>query len=194
VPRPRQACNQFLIDDELPTLIHTGTYDHYEPVRAAISQVLDPARLAQIVLLHLGGRRERRHGSIHGRSPTVGSPTLDPADVRAAPEVALRPARGGTRAGAQPGLEPGLVLREARARRAPQSESAAAAAAMIRTMTIRNSSTWTAEERAREERARTIRARQDREKTPEERLEETLRLSKLISELQQGAARDVPGR
>ena len=128
----------------------------------------------------------------HGRLP----PTLDPADVRAAPEVALRPppARGGTRAGAQPGLEPGLVLREARARRAPQSESAAAAAAMIRTMTIRNSSTWTAEERAREERARTIRARQDREKTPEERLEETLRLSKLISELQQGAARDVPGR
>ena len=46
----------------------------------------------------------------------------------------------------------------------------------------------------REERARTIRARQDREKTPEDRLEETLRLSKLMSELQQGAARDVPGR
>jgi hypothetical protein len=65
---------------------------------------------------------------------------------------------------------------------------------MIRTVTIRNSLTWTPEERAREERARTIRARQDREKTPEDRLEETLRLSKLMSELQQGAARDVPGR
>jgi hypothetical protein len=60
---------------------------------------------------------------------------------------------------------------------------------MIRTMTIRDSSTWTPEERAREERAREIRARRDREKTPEDRLEETLRLSKLMSELQQGAAR-----
>ena len=65
---------------------------------------------------------------------------------------------------------------------------------MIGTVTIRKPSTWTPEERAREERAHTIRARQDREKTPEDRLEETLRLSKLISELQQGAARDVPGR
>jgi hypothetical protein len=65
---------------------------------------------------------------------------------------------------------------------------------MIRTMTSRNSSTWTPEERAREERARTIRARRDRAKTPEDRLEETLRLSKLMSELQQGAARDVPAR
>jgi hypothetical protein len=64
---------------------------------------------------------------------------------------------------------------------------------MIRTMTIRKSSTWTPEERAREERARTIRARRDREKAPEERLEETLRLSRLMSELQQGVARDVPG-
>jgi hypothetical protein len=59
---------------------------------------------------------------------------------------------------------------------------------------MRNSSTWTPEERAREERAGMIRARQDREGTPEDRLEETLRLSKLMSELQQGAARDVPGR
>jgi hypothetical protein len=65
---------------------------------------------------------------------------------------------------------------------------------MIRTMTIRSPATWTPEERAREERARAIRARQDRSKTPEDRLEEILRLSKLMSELQQGAARDVPGR
>jgi hypothetical protein len=65
---------------------------------------------------------------------------------------------------------------------------------MIGTVTIRKSSTWTPEERARDERAQTIRARQDREKTSEDRLEETLRLSKLIGELQHGAARDVPGR
>jgi hypothetical protein len=122
------------------------------------------------------------------------SPTLDPGDVSAALEVALGLARGGTSVWAQPGLEPGLVLREARAQGALKSESAAAVAAMIRTMTIRNSSTWTPEERAREERARTIRARRDRAKTAEDRLEETLRLSKLMSELQQGAARDVPGR
>jgi hypothetical protein len=65
---------------------------------------------------------------------------------------------------------------------------------MIGTVMSGKPSTWTPEERAREERARTIRARQDREKTPEDRLEETLRLSRLMSELQQGAARDVPGR
>lgn len=53
---------------------------------------------------------------------------------------------------------------------------------------------WTPEERAREERARAIRSRQDREKTPEERLEETLGLSRMMSELQQGATRDVPSR
>lgn len=47
--------NQFLIDDEQPALIHTGTYDHYEAVRAAIAEVLDPARLAHIVLLHWEG-------------------------------------------------------------------------------------------------------------------------------------------
>jgi hypothetical protein len=75
-----------------------------------------------------------------------------------------------------------------------ESEPVAAATGMIGTVTTRNSSTWTPEERAREERARTIRARRDRAKTPEDRLEETLRLSKLMSELRQGAARDVPGR
>jgi flavorubredoxin len=47
--------NQFLIDDERPTLIHTGTYGMYEGVRTAISEVLDPARLEHIVLLHWEG-------------------------------------------------------------------------------------------------------------------------------------------
>jgi hypothetical protein len=65
---------------------------------------------------------------------------------------------------------------------------------MMGRVTIRDSSQWTVAERAREERVRAIRGRQDRAKTPEDRLEETLRLSRLMSELRQGAARDVPGR
>ncbi len=44
--------NQFLIDDERPTLIHTGFYDSYDAVRAAVAQVLDPKRLAYVVLGH----------------------------------------------------------------------------------------------------------------------------------------------
>jgi flavorubredoxin len=47
--------NQFLIDDELPTLVHTGEYAQYERIRGAIREVLDPARLANIVLLHWEG-------------------------------------------------------------------------------------------------------------------------------------------
>jgi flavorubredoxin len=44
--------NQFLIDDELPTLVHTGFYESYEAVREAVAQVLDPSRLAYVVLCH----------------------------------------------------------------------------------------------------------------------------------------------
>jgi hypothetical protein len=51
---------------------------------------------------------------------------------------------------------------------------------------------WTPEERAREERVTAIRSREDQAKRPEQRLEETLRLSRLVAELQQDAARDVP--
>ena len=47
--------NQFLIADERPTLIHTGMYQLYEPVRKAIAEVLDPATLSSIVLLHWEG-------------------------------------------------------------------------------------------------------------------------------------------
>src|SRR6476661_6108123 len=47
--------NQCLIDDELPTLIHTGEHGAYENVRTAISEVLDPARLAHVALLHWEG-------------------------------------------------------------------------------------------------------------------------------------------
>jgi flavorubredoxin len=44
--------SQFLIDDERPTLIHTGFYDAYEAVRAAVAELLDPKRLAYVVLGH----------------------------------------------------------------------------------------------------------------------------------------------
>lgn len=47
--------NQYLLDDELPTLVHTGNYDQYENIRAAIGEVLDPAKLAHLVLLHWEG-------------------------------------------------------------------------------------------------------------------------------------------
>jgi flavorubredoxin len=47
--------NQFLIDDERPALIHTGMRGLHGSIRAAIAQVLDPARLAHILLLHWEG-------------------------------------------------------------------------------------------------------------------------------------------
>jgi flavorubredoxin len=54
-PQAGITFNQFLIDDEAPTLVHTGRYDDYELVADAIGEVLDPARLANIVLLHWEG-------------------------------------------------------------------------------------------------------------------------------------------
>jgi flavorubredoxin len=47
--------NQFLVDDERPALIHTGEHGSYENVRKAISEVLDPKRLAYVALLHWEG-------------------------------------------------------------------------------------------------------------------------------------------
>src|SRR3954453_21870359 len=44
--------NQFLIVDERPTLIHTGTHPMYDGVRRAVSQVIDPAKLAYVVVPH----------------------------------------------------------------------------------------------------------------------------------------------
>ena len=44
--------NQFLIDDEQPALIHTGTYPMYEDVSNAVAEVLDPKRLAYVVCPH----------------------------------------------------------------------------------------------------------------------------------------------
>ncbi|HJT81540.1 MAG TPA: hypothetical protein VJ719_10115 [Chthoniobacterales bacterium] len=47
--------NQFLIDDEQPTLIHTGMHGLYDGIRKAVTEVLDPARLKNIILLHWEG-------------------------------------------------------------------------------------------------------------------------------------------
>jgi flavorubredoxin len=47
--------NQFLIDDEMPTLIHTGVHQEYDNIRKAVREVLDPTRLKYVVLLHFEG-------------------------------------------------------------------------------------------------------------------------------------------
>jgi hypothetical protein len=53
---------------------------------------------------------------------------------------------------------------------------------------------WTREEREREERVREIRAQRNRDRTPQERLEDTLRLSRFMSELRQSVPGDVRAR
>ena len=50
---------------------------------------------------------------------------------------------------------------------------------------------WTLEEITLEESARRARAKRDREKAAPERLEETLRLSRFMSELTQGVSSNV---
>src|SRR3712207_6086271 len=52
VPQAGITYNQFLIADEHPTLIHTGWYTMYEDVHEAIAAVLDPSRLAYIIVAH----------------------------------------------------------------------------------------------------------------------------------------------
>jgi flavorubredoxin len=61
--------NQFLIDDEAPTLIHTGRYDDYDAVVAAVGEVLDPARLANLVLLHWEGDENGGMDRFMSRAP-----------------------------------------------------------------------------------------------------------------------------
>src|SRR5258708_37687462 len=51
-PESRISLNQFLIDDDEPTLIHTGTFPMYADVRAAVAQVLDPSRLRYVIVAH----------------------------------------------------------------------------------------------------------------------------------------------
>jgi flavorubredoxin len=61
--------NQFLIDDEAPALIHTGRHDDYDAVVAALGQVLDPGRLAHIVLLHWEGDENGGMDRFMSRAP-----------------------------------------------------------------------------------------------------------------------------
>jgi flavorubredoxin len=68
-PQTGLTFNQFLIDDEAPALIHTGRHEHYEAVDAAIAQVLDPARLAHVVLLHWEGDENGGMDRFMARAP-----------------------------------------------------------------------------------------------------------------------------
>jgi flavorubredoxin len=44
--------NQFLIVDERPALVHTGTFPMYEQVRKAIAELIDPKKLAYVICPH----------------------------------------------------------------------------------------------------------------------------------------------
>jgi len=44
--------NQFLILDDAPTLIHTGAHPWYESVRKAVAELVDPKKLAYVVVPH----------------------------------------------------------------------------------------------------------------------------------------------
>ena len=55
-PAKRISFNQFLIQDEKPALIHTGTFPMYDDVRAAVAQVLDPSRLHYMALVQTPDR------------------------------------------------------------------------------------------------------------------------------------------
>src|SRR3954454_357457 len=61
--------NQFLIDDERPTLVHTGEWHRYNAIRGAIREVLDPATLANIVLLHWEGDENGGMDRLMGEAP-----------------------------------------------------------------------------------------------------------------------------
>jgi flavorubredoxin len=52
VPQAGITVNQFLIEDERPALVHTGVPQLYDGVRRAVAEVLDPAKLEYIALLH----------------------------------------------------------------------------------------------------------------------------------------------
>jgi flavorubredoxin len=52
VPEYGITFNQFLIEDDEPALVHTGIFQAFEEVHAAVGQVLDPARLRHVILGH----------------------------------------------------------------------------------------------------------------------------------------------
>src|SRR5439155_22800833 len=51
-PRYGISFNQFLIPDERPALIHTGPHYAYERVRKAVAEIVDPKKLAYVVVPH----------------------------------------------------------------------------------------------------------------------------------------------
>ena len=51
-PEKRISFNQFLIDDDEPALIRSGTFPMYNNVRATVTQVLDPSRLRHVIVPH----------------------------------------------------------------------------------------------------------------------------------------------
>jgi len=66
--------------------------------------------------------------------------------------------------------------------------------AMAEKSEVKPKGPWTPEEIACNERVAAARIEQDREKPLEQRLEETLRLSRFVSELRQGVPLDVRAR
>jgi len=68
-PEADLTFNQFLIDDEAPTLFHTGRYDDYDAVVAGVGEVLDPARLANLVLLDWEGDENGGMDRFMSRAP-----------------------------------------------------------------------------------------------------------------------------
>src|SRR5947207_3625096 len=46
------SMNQFLIVDDRPALIHTGTHPAYDAVRKAVAELIDPKKLAYVCVPH----------------------------------------------------------------------------------------------------------------------------------------------
>jgi flavorubredoxin len=70
-PQAGITFNQFLIDDAAPTLIHTGYYQDYGEVRAAVARVLDPKRLAYMVVPHFEADECGGMGQFLAEAPTA---------------------------------------------------------------------------------------------------------------------------
>jgi flavorubredoxin len=52
VPRYQITFNQFLIDDENPTLIHTGPIGMYEKIAEKVKEVIPLEKLMHVAFLH----------------------------------------------------------------------------------------------------------------------------------------------
>jgi flavorubredoxin len=61
--------NQFLIADERPALVHTGTHPVYDTVRKAIAQVIDPKTLAYVIVPHFEADECGGMGRFIGEAP-----------------------------------------------------------------------------------------------------------------------------